>query len=496
MSDATNLYDVCIIGSGPAGLAALSGVREPYSIDNLNDTQVNRAVHSLKLHQRLKVAVVDVHDTWLESWKQNFATLDIEFLRSPVVAHPDLFDTNALLAYAVAHDRMNELHDTGCIDGQKLLAMGQPQPNLWKLPSTKLFYDFCQDLAKSLPHDYLQGKITSISRQKTKANQQQQPFQVELHATDSDTERRMLSAKAIILATGPTGHPIIPPGLQSVTRDNEAGRLLLWPELDQKLRHESNRILVVGGGLTAVQVALRLVKMGKQTTLCSRRPLMEKHFDIGLEWFEMRTANKCMSDFYHQAVSDRLRAIKQVRGGGSVPPLYMRDVEKAERMGQLIRMVGKVQYNDDNEDTCNEQVCIAIESDDNDETKTVCVDQIVVACGIQPDCSSNPVVKSVMEQWPVPIEGGLPSVTEDLRWKDRLPLYVVGSLGALNTGPDAGNIMGVRRAAQLIANGLDCRCWLRQKALINPFEVLLLGDSSSSDEETNSETDISDEEED
>jgi thioredoxin reductase len=475
MKDAT--YDICIIGAGPAGLASLSAVREPYSLDNLNDDQVNRAIHSLKSHQYLKVCVIDIHDTWLHSWQKNFETLDIDFLRSPALAHPDLFDENALLAYAVANDRTNELLDSGCIDSMKLLAMGRPQTCLWKLPSTRLFVDFCRDLADSLSHDYIQGKVTSITGfTKNSSVSLKSPFRLEI-----DGGQKCLSAKAIILATGPTGRSIVPPGLRSLTQDS--GRLLSWTRIDQ-VHPKSDRILVVGGGLTAVQVALKLCRLGKTCVLCSRRPLIERHFDIGLEWFELRTATKCMADFYHQDVADRLNSLKHARGGGSVPPYYMREVEKAEEAGSLVRMVGKVRCDKLLEDG-HLQVSITKK---NGATKHISVDQIVLACGLEPDCRGNPVVKNVLDSWPIPVFGGLPSITEDLRWKKEMPLYVVGGLGGLNTGPDAGNLMGIRRAARLVANGLECRCWLREKVLVNPFEALLLGDSSDDDTSDESDT--------
>lgn len=454
-------YDVLIIGAGPAGLASLSAVREPYSLDGLNDSQVNRAVHSLKLHQRLNICVVDIHDTWLHSWKKNFDTLNIEFLRSPALAHPSLFDQHALLAYAVANDRMDELLESGCSERTELLALGQAQTGLWKLPSTRLFLDFCENLADSLPHDYIQGRITNVRKLSAEA-----PFQIDLNNQSS------ISAKAVILAMGPTGRPIIPPSLQS------APRLLLWTELNQ-VRPQSNRVLVVGGGLTAVQVALKMIKQGKTCILCSRRPLVEKHFDIGFEWFNLRTVNKCMSDFYHQDTADRLAVLKQARDGGSVPPIYMREVEHAQDSGTLVRVVGEARVVSENS---NGQSMVTINGDDEE----FCIDDIVLACGLEPDCRQNPVVKSVLDNWPIPIEGGLPSITEDLRWKDNLSLYVVGGLGALNSGPAAGNLMGIRSAAQLVSNALECRCWLREKALVNPFEALLLGDDSDSDTEASS----------
>jgi hypothetical protein len=474
MKNKTCEYDICIIGAGPAGLASLSAVREPYSLDNLNGAQINRAVHSMDLHRRLKVCVVDAHDTWLYSWQKNFEALDIEFLRSPALAHPNFFDQNALLAYAVANDRTDELLDTGCIDSNKLLTMG---PGLWKLPSTRLFVDFCENLADSLSHDYIQGKVTGVA--KSSSISLETLFRVDI---DNGRNTLHVSAKAVILATGPTGRSIIPPGLKSVPQDN--GRLLSWTQLDQ-VRSDSNRILVVGGGLTAVQVALKLCKLGKTCILCSRRPLVERHFDIGLEWFDLRTANKCMSDFYHQDLADRLATLKQARGGGSVPPFYMREVKGAEESGRLVRVVGKARFDRLLEDG---QLNVIV-AKKNEETDIFSVDQVVLACGLEPDCRKNPVVKTVLDSWPIPLEGGLPSVTEDLRWKEHLPLYVVGSLGALNTGPDAGNLMGIRRAAQLVANGLDCRCWLREKALVNPFEALLsLGGDSTDDDTTDDDT--------
>ena len=78
-------------------------------------------------------------------------------------------------------------------------------------------------------------------------------------------------------------------------------------------------------------------------------------------------------------------------------------------------------------------------------------------------------------------------MTQDLRWKEGLDLFVVGALAALNGGPDAGNIMGMRRAAQFVANSLDCHSWLRETALVNPFEAFM-DDDDSSDSDDDKET--------
>ena len=96
----------------------------------------------------------------------------------------------------------------------------------------------------------------------------------------------------------------------------------------------------------------------------------------------------------------------------------------------------------------------------------------------------------MLETWPIPIHGGFPLLAEDLRWKDDLPLYVVGGLASLAMGPDAGNLLGIRRAVRVVANGLECRCWRHGKALFNPFTVILGDDSSAWDDSSDTHDSI------
>jgi len=100
--------DVCIVGSGPAGLAALSAIHEPYTLDSMTSTQVSNANVSMGRRRNgvgpsnHSVIVVDPSQHWMERWADNFKALEIEYLRSPALAHPDHFDVNSLLAYAVS----------------------------------------------------------------------------------------------------------------------------------------------------------------------------------------------------------------------------------------------------------------------------------------------------------------------------------------------------------------------------------------------------------
>ena len=500
-------YDVCIIGAGPAGLATLSALRSPYSRDTLSDHDIVQADRrsspstSKQRRDKQKICVVDPQG-WLQGWSSKFDALNIRFLRSPTIAHPDMFDSTALLAYAQMQGRhRKELIESGCTEMTKLLSQGgqsQTQSQLWTLPSTQLFQDFCLDLAKSLPHDFIHSTVSDIDDDVVQSlnndrdeeeDDNQSPFRV--HLASGQT----IIANSVVLALGTVGKPTVPGFLSSASTNANISMLPLscvvqwYDPLPPHLAERQNKIqnvLVIGGGLTAVQTAQKWAgcigdNAGGRVILCSRRPLVERHFDLGVKWFDRRTSNKCMSDFYHQPVMDRLEMIKSTRGGGSVPPIYMRDVERLEKMGTLKRIVGEATS------------CSQMDKDGEAEVTingfSYSFDLIVLACGVQPDCSSHPLLAEVLNRWPLPVHGGFPCVTEDVEWRSKTNLFVTGSLASLNLGPDAGNLMGARRAAQLIAGRLERPSWLRGEGNIlaqNRFDSLLWSDSEdddSSDEE-------------
>jgi len=464
------VFDVCIIGSGPAGLAALSALHSPYSLEGMTEAQEERAAKAVRQQRRKKVCVVG--DGWLRTWQSNFDRLSIEYLRSPALAHPDLFDPHALLSYAVREGREDELLESGCGDMKSLLALGQSQVGLWKLPSTKLFVDFCLDLSKTLPHNFVDSKVVDMER-----DEKCDRFGLQLRNGGK------VQAKAVVLAIGAAGKPIVPRGLEKVRCSRH------WNEPEQPRPVSDLPTLVVGGGLTAVQVALRLLNTscvktkGPRVILVSKRPLVEKHFDIKIEWFDRRTTNKCMADFYSNSMKCRKQALKEARRGGSVPPLYMRQVGEAEQKGSLLCLIGDTEAIGD--DHTNTRIQVRYTQKEG-HSPVFDVNEIVFACGVQPDCcNTGSLTELIKTKWPTCVEGGMPCITQDLRWRKKLDLFVVGSLGALNIGPDAGNLMGIRRAAQIVANALGSRSWLRESVLGNAFVLLedSSDDESSSDEE-------------
>lgn len=459
----------------------LSSLREDYSIDMLSDTQIIRASNWISRNSNSKSKRICVIDAmpWLHTFEENFKTLDISFLRSPALAHCSYFDRNALLAYAVSTGRENELLDSGCSDIKSLKGTSMPHNGSWKLPSTSLFIDFSRSYAQSLRHDFIQGMVLDIQKAKGSSS-----FKI----TVSDKTKSILSCTSVILATGAVGRPVIPKSLADVS----PSRIFQWKQLDQVLpcldqsKAMEKRILVIGGGLTAVQTAHKLVRSSRaespvHVTLCSRRPLVERHFDIPVKWFDFREAHVYQSQFYHEPAEERLQALRTTRGGGTVPPIYMKTTRKMQERGELDCIVGDLKVIKENDD---KSFLLQFFDENGKDIKNSTFDAIVLACGLRPDCLGNPLIQKIHKQWPVEIFGGLPNISEDLRWTDNL--YVVGGLASLSVGPDANNLMGIARAAETVSNNMDSKQWLRQEesnVLKNPFDLLLDDTDYSSDED-------------
>lgn len=432
-----NAFDVCIVGGGPGGLSALSAVIEPYSLDHLSSGQSERAAHAHALKKRAypRVCVVDP-EPWLTTWHRRFKALEIKWLRSPAGAHPDIFDKSSLLAFAVNAGRNHDLLDSGALNAQ-LRSLPEGGSGLWNLPSNQLFEHFCHDLASRLPHTFVLGKVASV--QGDDGN-----FSVSL------ANGRQLKAKTVILAMGVPGPAAVPPVLADVPEslmvhsDWELGSRL--KELETK-----KHVLVIGGGLTAVQVAQLALKKGCKVVLASRRPLTTRHFDVHEAWFDRRRANRHHHDLFQKPVDERVKHIRAARGGGSVPPLYMKEIREAEAEGSLVLKCCEVELS----------TVLANAVDVLVDGKVQRFDLIVNACGHRPDCRQLPLVHELLKDSPVDIVSGFPTLSQDLQWGDFQQLFVIGALASLQVGPDAGNLMGLRRAAQIVASALDLRAWLK-----------------------------------
>eukprot|EP00747_Dinoflagellata_sp_TGD_P067805 gnl/TRDRNA2_/TRDRNA2_155449_c1_seq1.p1 gnl/TRDRNA2_/TRDRNA2_155449_c1~~gnl/TRDRNA2_/TRDRNA2_155449_c1_seq1.p1 ORF type:complete len:447 (+),score=75.96 gnl/TRDRNA2_/TRDRNA2_155449_c1_seq1:143-1342(+) len=339
--------------------------------------------------------------------------------------------------------------------------MDDARAGSFRLPSSQLFLDFCDMLVAKLPHDFKHGQAVSVSGKDG-------AYKVSL------ADGSAVAAGSVILALGFPGLPCRPAAFANMPVEVASHtEERTWPSKCQKGR----RILVVGGGLTAVQAAQLAVKRGCKVSLCSRRPLTTRNFDIPVEWFDRRVQNRLRHEFWEQPSEVRLAQIKATRGGGSVPPDYMEQLKREDAAGKVEVVCGEVEVGA--VDASGIHVTLAGQARR--------FDHVVLATGHRPDCMALPLLQSMQAQWPVEVIGGLPVLTHDLQWGDNEQLFLVGALAALQVGPDAANLMGCRRAANVVAQSLGLRLWFRTSVYVNRYAAF--ADSEDEDESDAESTD-------
>lgn len=416
-------YDVCIVGAGPHSLAVLSALMAKQVGSN---------------GQNPRVCVIDPAGVWMHEWHSDFSTLRIDYLRSPAWAHPDACCQEAMVDFARREGRMSELKDVD-FQGTSLDGMSKTAAGYYKNPTSELFKNFCDSLVSTLPHYFLRGSVIDII--KTSPNYE---VIIKSHAE----AQSKISATHIVLALGARGCANVPAQFTSLVANRE-GRVVHSSDV-RRLAFMASKfctddtVLVIGGGLSAAQAALLAVDRGvRRTVLCSRRPLVTRHYDLPIEWMDdrMGRAQERNRDrvacFFSLPPSDRIKALKCIRGGGSVPPDYMEALASHVRKRRLEITV--------------DSVCSAEATDDSitvhfSSGSTITVSCVIIGTGFAIDSTKIPLFKTVAEHFELPVQEGFPVLTDDLAWRENENITVVGSLAAGALGPCAFNLVGASLA--------------------------------------------------
>ena len=200
-------------------------------------------------------------------------------------------------------------------------------------------------------------------------------------------------------------------------------------------------VLVVGGGISAAHVVLRLVSEGHRVHHVSRHPLRMHQFDSDPGWLGVKYA----SQFCRTNDLERRRSmINTARNTGSVPPHMMRALRRASAKEQLQWHQGEVTGLA--EDSSGYRISLT-EGDNLD------VDRVLLATGFDAQRPGGRMIDELIESASLPCaKCGYPIVDAALRWHPRV--YVTGPLAELELGPVSRNIAGARWAGDRIVDAI------------------------------------------
>lgn len=293
------------------------------------------------------------------------------------------------------------------------------------------------------------------------------------------TDHGIRYARSVVLAVGPGNKPRIPevPGMTTATfpagigpADDHGKQQRATPQTchsmkiasfpdpvvkDRIKRRKETNVLVVGGGLTSAQLADLAVRRGvSRVWLLTRGPLRVKHFDIDLSWMGKFRNSEQARFWLADSDEERLAMIKEARGGGSITPEFNRRVKALAAEGKLVvkerTVLAEARFEESTGKGGGGHWFVKTDPPTPASEEMPPMDYIYFATGVQTDFATLPYLQTMMKRYPIPGAGGFPCVNDDLMWKDGVPLFVTGRLGALRLGPAAPNLGGARLGAERI----------------------------------------------
>ncbi len=383
---------------------------------NLDWLIIGGGIHGVHIAARLigeagvkpeRLRIVDPGNRLLECWRTSSATTGMTHLRSPVVHHLDL-DAGALFRFA--RGRTSE----------EPSLFAQP----YNRPALTIFNAHCEHVVETfgLADLHIQDRALEC-------------------AVDNDggvvqlSRGREIAARNLVLAIGASEQPAWP---DWAPRDNSRVRHIFAPGFDW-WPSPSQTVAVIGGGISAGQVALRLLDEGHHVHLVSRHPLRQHQFDSDPGWLGPRF----MAGFSRERDFSRRRAlIAEARHKGSVPPDVREALLQAMKGDHLSWHKGHVERLDSHSGG------LALRLSTKTELE---VESVLLATGFSSQRPGGSMVETLIASASLPCARcGYPIVDSALRWHSRV--YVSGPLAELELGPAARNIAGARRAGDKLVD--------------------------------------------
>ena len=355
--------------------------------------------------------VLDPHDMLLAAWSRNTANCGMSHLRSPATHNIDL---HALALYRYARSPA----------GIPFRDFIQP----YNRPSLGLFRRHSDHVVQTnrLETLRLKGRVQALRKNRSSIH--------------GDSTAGTLKTRNVMLAIGLGEQPNWPAWARSLHQKGADVRHLFAPDFDRRALKTVNRTVVIGGGITAVQVALKLAEKQKANiVVLSGHELREQYYDFNPRWI----GRKCLADYYKLDFRRRRELIDRERAPGTIPTEVLELFLTALNTGNPHFERGRV--------IDAEMTAEGIQL--RTERGLQYFDRVILATGFQAKRPGSPLIEQVIEEFKLACNPcGYPIVGRDLRWGEHI--FVTGPLAELQLGPCARNIIGARNAGRFLSAAL------------------------------------------
>lgn len=239
------------------------------------------------------------------------------------------------------------------------------------------------------------------------------------------------------------------------------------PTVQARIRCQDTTVVIIGGGLSSAQICDLCVRRGFTRVILLMRGFFKvKPFDFGIDWLGKYANVNKMRFWQLEEGRERMKMINEGRNGGSINPPYARillqhardnkveikthtEVEDAKWVADTQRWHLRLRRHDHAKPESQ-----FMNNKQQPGTVMSCTaDFIVSATGSQVSFSALPFMRTLSQKMHVPEVDGIPFLDENLRYGP-LPLFCVGTYSALQIGPTAYNLGGIREGADRVATKL------------------------------------------
>jgi hypothetical protein len=365
-----------------------------------------------------QLQIIDSAPRPLFRWEERIDNCGMHFLRSPA-AHGILPEFSSLRRWA---------KDNGYGDPHHF----RPP---YSRPSVQLFVSYTRWAVEQtgIAGAWTQNRVTSIKRSGT-------------HWKIALADGGERTAENVILATGRSdsdGNPMLnyPEWAEGVP----GAQHILAPDFDRNRFSLAREPLIVGGGATAIHLAVTTARHGQPVRVVVNHPLRVHQFDSEPCYI----GPQCYSRFLKIRDPELRRAeIDQARHPGSVPPDLFAEFTEELHAGRISLI------NDTVTDAASAGGVIELRGANGHYT----CDALALGTGFSSDLPAARLLSAIQSS----LKGGLPRdltgapiPDESLQWAPGI--FLTGVLGELELGPTAPNIIGAHNAAKRIISFLEGR---------------------------------------